>query len=102
MRIKRTYTKTKAPVTVRLDAKAIGRRIKAARERRDWCQADLAHVVGVRPGTVANWETGVRIPTRDGLVRLGVALRRKVEWLLFGGRDYWWRRRGSPKGKDQK
>jgi len=82
-------------VTIILDSRAIGARIRAARKRRGWRRADLARIVGVWPGTVGNWETGVRIPTRDGLVRIAHAVRRKLDWIVFGGRDYWWRRRPS-------
>jgi len=56
-------------------------------------EADLARIVSVKPGTVALWEGGWRSPNRDGLVRVAHALRRKLDWLCFGGADYWWRRR---------
>lgn len=78
--------KTKAPVTVDFDRKAIGKRIAAARRHRGWRQRDLADAIGVALGTVVAWECGVRLPERTKvLARLAKALRRKVDWLLLGG-----------------
>ena len=78
--------KTKAPVTVDFDRKAIGKRIAAARRHRGWRQRDLADAIGVALGTVVAWECGVRLPERTKvLARLAMALRRKVDWLLLGG-----------------
>ncbi len=83
--------KTKAVVTVVLNRKAIGKRIAVARKRRGWLQADLARLVGVAPSTVGAWETGIRTLSLQALLKLAKALRRKVDWVLFGGRSYWWR-----------
>ncbi len=83
--------KTKAVVTVVLNRKAIGKRIAVARKRRGWFQADLARLVGVAPSTVGAWESGRRTPNLEALLKLAKALRRKVDWVLFGGRSYWWR-----------
>jgi transcriptional regulator with XRE-family HTH domain len=71
--------------SVPLDAKAIGRRIAATRRRRGWTQRQLAERVGVRENTVALYEGGWRVPSRDALIGLGLAMRRKIDWLLFGG-----------------
>lgn len=40
----------------------LGTRIKRARERRHWRQADLARAIGVNVKTVGNWERGQTIP----------------------------------------
>jgi len=40
----------------------VGKRIKAARERRKWNQEELAAAVGVSARTVGNWERGATVP----------------------------------------
>lgn len=47
----------------------LGRRIKAARERKRWTQADLGREVGVGLKTVGNWERGATVP-RNRMGRL--------------------------------
>jgi len=71
-------------LTIELDAKAIGRRIAAARRSKRWRQADLATAVRVKEGTVANWEGGWRIPPIRALVGLAVQLRRSIDWIVAG------------------
>jgi ribosome-binding protein aMBF1 (putative translation factor) len=46
-------------------SEAIGRRIKAAREKRHWSQAKLANVVGVSPLSVHRWEHGEAMPHHE-------------------------------------
>ena len=69
---------------VPIDPKEIGKRIGAARRARQWTQADLAAAVGVKVGTVANWEGGHRLPPLPSLVALCVQLRRSADYLLTG------------------
>jgi transcriptional regulator with XRE-family HTH domain len=45
-----------------MDAKEVGRRIRAARERRRWSQAELAAKVQAAPRTVGSWERGETLP----------------------------------------
>jgi transcriptional regulator with XRE-family HTH domain len=55
----------------------LGTRIKRARERRHWRQADLARAIGVNVKTVGNWERGHTIPrNRIGAIEatLGISL----------------------------
>jgi transcriptional regulator with XRE-family HTH domain len=55
----------------------LGTRIKRARERRHWRQADLARALGVDVKTVGNWERGQTIPrNRIGAIEetLGVEI----------------------------
>lgn len=40
----------------------LGRRIRAARERKGWTQAQLAREVGVGHRTVGGWERGETVP----------------------------------------
>lgn len=39
-------------------AKSVGKRVREAREARDWSQKDLADAIGVRQNTIATIETG--------------------------------------------
>lgn len=55
----------------------LGTRIKRARERRHWRQADLAKALSVDVKTVGNWERGQTIPrNRIGAIEatLGISL----------------------------
>jgi len=75
------------------DAKAIGRRIRAARKSRRWTQKALGEVVGVTGQSVWYWETGRALPRTFGmLIRLCHALRRSADWLVMGrerGARHW-------------
>lgn len=45
------------------DTNDLGQRIRAARERRHWSQADLAKAVGVKSvRTIGSWERGETVP----------------------------------------
>ena len=75
-----------------IDSKAVGQRIKRARVSRGWHAArDLAEACGLAVGTIGSYEAGLRLPSRDTLVSLSVALRRTMDWLLLG------RNAGAPK-----
>jgi transcriptional regulator with XRE-family HTH domain len=53
----------------------LGTRIKRARERRHWRQADLARAIGVNVKTVGNWERGQTIPrTRIGAIEATLSI----------------------------
>lgn len=55
--------------------------IATARRRLGWTQADLAHVLGVECGTVADIERGKYRPSRATVERLRVALKPHLdEW----------------------
>ena len=56
----------------------LGRRIKAARERKGWTQAHLATLMDVTHKTVGNWERGETVPQN----RLG-----RLEEVLGPGID---------------
>jgi len=74
----------KQPVAIELDPVAIGRRIRTLRCKRGWRQLDLANASGVHPGVIGAIEVGLRVPSRDAAIGLAVALRRSIEWILFG------------------
>jgi transcriptional regulator with XRE-family HTH domain len=74
-----------------LDGHAIGARIAQSRKKRDWRQVDLAIVAGIGHGSLVAYENGLRIPNTQGLARLSRALRRKVDWIIFGPHRVLWR-----------
>ena len=74
-------TKSQRP---ELDARGIGQRIRSARKARKWRHRDLADAVGLKPATVACWESGARIPETRTLALLSFHLRRTTDWILFG------------------
>ena len=82
-RTKRRFPKKPIALPV-LDAKAIGRRIRETRKARFWSIDDLCDKTGIRRGTLGVFESGCRVPNRDNAVRLAIALRRTVDWLLLG------------------
>lgn len=45
-----------------MDAKEVGRRIRAARERRRLSQKELAAMVQAAPRTIGSWERGETLP----------------------------------------
>jgi len=47
---------------VRVDAAELGHRIRRARERRRWTQAQLAETLGVGVRSVGRWERGEVVP----------------------------------------
>ena len=50
-------------------ARAVGERIRAARDRKSWSQERLAEILEVTPETVSRWETGT-IPVSLAVVAL--------------------------------
>lgn len=65
-------------------ARALGRRIVAARERCGLRQADLIRRLGVEciQATLCQWENGHALPNALWLVRLAGALNVTTDWLL--------------------
>jgi transcriptional regulator with XRE-family HTH domain len=69
-------------LTVAMDPREVGRRIKEARERRGWTQLYFAtEVASVSPSSVARWESGKLPPIRE-LMRLADLLDVPVEELV--------------------
>ena len=77
----------KEPITFKPDARAIGQRIRATRKARGWTLANLARVIGYSKGILATWECGCRVPSRDALIKLSLALRRTIQWIVLGHGD---------------
>lgn len=65
-----------------MDTKAIGRRIKAARERTGMTQEDLAEASGLSPMHVSAIERGVKTPRLDTFVSIANVLAVSPDTLL--------------------
>jgi len=60
-------------------------RLRAAREKRDLSQADLATKADLQPSAISHFETGTRKPSFENLRKLADALSVSIDYLL--GRD---------------
>ena len=69
------------------DRRAIGHRIRIARERRGLSRDELAARVGVHAGSIARWETGGSVPHAFTLERIAEACGSTAEWIRTGRRD---------------
>lgn len=65
-----------------MNLKAVGRRFKAARERKRLTQEQLAEIVDLSPMHVSVIERGVKPPKLDTFVRLANALEVSADELL--------------------
>lgn len=85
--MKRSNRKLKPVKIPRLDARAIGKRIRRARKARCWSLQNLADKSHLAKSTVASIECGARIPERDSAVAISFALRRTLDYLILGKRS---------------
>jgi transcriptional regulator with XRE-family HTH domain len=60
------------------------RREKAARERRDIGQKDVAEAIGSSGPSVSRWESGVGMPSEAMIVKLATYFGVKPAWLRYG------------------
>lgn len=67
-------------------------RIRECREACGMSQKYVAISVGVSPPTVSMWESGVKEPTRENLIKLADLFDVSIDYLV--GRD------GAPAGRD--
>lgn len=61
----------------------LANRLREARERRSWTQAQLAQTIGVSRKTVNTVENGVFVPSTVIALKLAAALGKPVEALFF-------------------
>lgn len=66
-----------------MDAKAVGRRIRAARERKQLTQEELAALVDLSPTHVSVIERGTKIPRLDTFVAIANVLEVSADSLLL-------------------
>lgn len=70
-------------LTVAIEPDEIGRRIKAAREKKGWTQLQFAYQASVSPSSVQRWESGRLPPVRE-LMRLADVLGVSVDVFVDG------------------
>ena len=75
-----------------MDGKAVGRRIKEAREKRHLTQEELAARIDISPTHVSVIERGTKIPRLDTFVAIANALEVSGDALFAG--------RGGPRGRE--
>ncbi len=75
--------KTKNQEDVRVDLKAIGRRIREIRGF-DLKQAEFAKILGIGQTQLSKYERGKSAPTPEILLKLKKFSRRTVDWVLTG------------------
>lgn len=71
-----------------MDAKAVGRRIRAAREKRNMTQEDLAAATDISPTHVSVIERGTKIPRVDTFVAIANVLNVSEDELLVDVVDH--------------
>ena len=71
-----------------MDGKAVGRRIKEAREKRHLTQEELAARIDISPTHVSVIERGTKIPRLDTLVAIANALEVSGDALLLDVVDH--------------
>ena len=65
-----------------MDAKAVGRRIRAAREKKNQTQEELAAYIDISPTHISVIERGTKIPRLDTFVAIANALEVSADSLL--------------------
>lgn len=71
-----------------MDAKAVGQRIKAAREKKNLTQEDLAALIEISPTHVSVIERGTKIPRLDTFVAIANVLGVSADSLLVDVADH--------------
>lgn len=71
-----------------MDAKAVGRRMKAAREQKQLTQEELAALVDLSPTHVSVIERGTKIPRLDTFVAIANVLEVSADSLLLDVVDH--------------
>jgi len=67
--------------------KRVGRRIRRARQRKQWSQTRLAQAMSVADAQISRWETGRVMPSPRNLQRIGEALDVPAETFLMVSED---------------
>lgn len=66
-----------------MDAKAVGQRIRAAREKKDLTQEELAALIEISPTHMSVIERGAKIPRLDTFVAIANVLEVSADSLLI-------------------
>ena len=75
--------RTKNQEDVRLDLKAIGRRIREIRGF-DLKQAEFAKILGIGQTQLSKYERGKSAPTSEILLKLKRFSKKSIDWILTG------------------
>ncbi len=67
-----------------LDPKVIGRRLRKARKGLHWTLTAASERTGINRSTLACYECGARVPVLRNLVRMCLAYRRTMDFVLLG------------------
>ncbi len=68
----------------KLDAKAIGQRLRVLRMRRNWYQVQVADMAGVDNTVITKIESGERLPSRDVMLALSTIFKVRLDYVLLG------------------
>lgn len=75
--------KTKYQEDLRLDLKAIGRRVREIRGF-DLKQTEFAEILGISQTQLSKYERGRSAPTPEILLRLKRFSKKSIDWILTG------------------
>ncbi len=75
--------RTNNQTDVRLDPKAIGRRVREIRGF-DLKQAEFAEILGISQTQLSKYERGKSVPTPEILLKLKRYSRKTIDWILTG------------------
>ncbi len=75
--------RTKNQENLRLDLKAIGRRIRQIRGF-DLKQTEFAKILGISQTQFSKYERGKSVPTPEILVKLKRFSKKSIDWILTG------------------
>lgn len=71
-----------------MDAKAVGQKIRAAREQKNLTQEELAALVDISPAHISIIERGAKVPRLDTFVAIANALEVSADSLLVDVVDH--------------
>lgn len=57
-------------------------RLRECRDQSGYSQKQVAYEVGVKPPTVSQWESGIKAPSRENILKLAKLYQVSVEYLL--------------------
>lgn len=69
---------------MKIDKKAVGKRIRQLRLKKGYTQEELGKIIEAGKSSVSNWENGVELPTGWRLFQLLNELEISIHELLYG------------------
>lgn len=77
-------------------------KLRECRERKGLSQKQVALEIGVKPPTVSQWESGIKIPSRENIVKLANLFDVTVDYLLGISEDVITKNQPPAKGEGLK